>query len=1608
MGDCWATHEGMTAGEHDGSEGFKDWGDEQRMNYGEYQHSRRASQIGHVGFMGTSRPNSDSQSRSSPPPEAITTSSLTSGPALQLGSPREVDDPHGREEVSFNGIGRLHVKDLSAPPALSINTDADFFRTATSSPQSPRSRFQRFSLRRSLLARGVRQQPGSGSGSIELEPAEASSSGERPVHGSGGNLPGNKSEATVRVSPIVEQMKGSDRGTPSSKAQKSSPFPPYASWATEKTGHTGILRRVIDIKERIRETILGIRGLQPSQDGRHVQLDLGRTKHLMDNRGGHEYIDNTIRSSKYTLWNFLPRQLFAQFSKLANLYFLSVSILQLIPGLSTTGTYTTIVPLLFFVSISMAKEGYDDFRRYRLDKADNRKTTFLLKRHAGWSSEERNDSRVTIDELHHWEETEWQNVGVGDVIRIKRDEAVPADLLLLHVEGTENIAYIETMALDGETNLKMKSPSPPLGKACSTVEDLAGCRANAVVEDPNLDLYSFEGKVIVGNETVPLTNNEIVYRGSVLRNTSEIMGLVIYTGEECKIRMNATKNPRVKAPALQAVVNKVVIMIVTFVVVLAIFNTAAYQVWRHQTEKRSWYIAKAHVAFGPILISFIILFNTMVPLSLYVSLEIVKLFQILFMNDIDMYDEETDTPMEARTSTINEELGQINYIFSDKTGTLTNNSMRFRKMSVAGTAWLHDSDLQEDAIKKAARRTSLRKKVSKGKAPARKRTSHSKATTPTDDAAFSQTSGQSSAVRHGSFYSQWKCMTGPYSSEKVPNSTELLGYVQARPHTLFARKVRSFLLCIAICHTCFPETNAAGEISYQAASPDEQALVRAAQELGYIVVDRQNGVITIKTFPHGQENGPCSDAYQVLDVIEFSSARKRMSVIVRQPDGRICLFCKGADSTLIHLLRLSGIAIAKASKIEKMVSIRRSSEAQQALRQTSEAYSRRSSLAIRSPTLPRSSLGGYGPPSLTVNRLQPIQDEFDPWLTDRGTEIAMFPLSTEYDFHGASFSAQTRRSSSVGFDVRHSFQGEMDEMAQEVLTSDDAAVFERCFQHINDFANEGLRTLLLGYRYMEEDEYKSWKKVYLDASTSLVNRQEMVEKAGALVEQNLELVGATAIEDKLQEGVPETIDKLRRAGIKLWVLTGDKRETAINIGHSCRLIKDYSSITILDHQNGDVSESMIAATAALSNGAVAHSVVVVDGQTLAHINACEMLHSLFLSLAILVDSVICCRASPSQKALLVHSIRSKVKDAVTLAIGDGANDIAMIQEAHVGIGITGKEGLQAARTSDYSIARFRFLAKLLLVHGRWNYIRICKYTLGTFWKEMFFYITQALYQHYTGYTGTSLYESWSLSMFNTLFTSLPVIFLGIFEQDLRATTLMAVPELYASLGPANAGFSIPLYLSWAALAVSQSAIVFFVMLGLFGQASVTSDNALYAMGTLTFTACIIVIASKLQFWELHNRTFTCVIAMLLSVGGWFMWTLILSATYKNNTIYDVRDGFLQRFGRSALWWLTLALCVVMCWVLEISVKSVKTTFFPSDADCFRELEKDKVMQQRFAQAAGGNGDFVQPGLQVTRTAEDEQEREIEIQKILDRPRQMSGATGADEQEVPMSATVRKR
>jgi len=1228
-------------------------------------------------------------------------------------------------------------------------------------------------------------------------------------------------------------------------------------------------------KKVIIEGLLRQKPLPRSKDGRHIPITPGDhpPAHLVDERTGKPFINNLIRSSRYTLWNFIPKQLVFQFSKLANFYFLVMGVMQMIPGLSTTGRYTTIGPLVVFVAFSMAKEGWDDYRRYVRDKTENRSDAWVLgsgrdtrtkkknkRSEKPSSSSKRRPDKVkmqnspldTAQELEmgqysgldsisgspveeDWTRIQWQDIRVGDMIRLQRDDNVPADIVLLHATGPNHVAYIETMALDGETNLKSKQSCPLLGERCSTVQGLKTCEAEIVSEDPNQDLYSYDGQVIVKGEKLPVTLNNVVYRGSTMRNTTEAYGLVINSGEECKIRMNAHKDVRAKSPKIQRRLNKIVIWLVFVVVSLSGGLTAGYFIWRDQTEKLLWYLMGDTLTFKEVFIAFLLMFNTLIPLSLYISLEIIKIGQLFLLGDVEMYDPVSNTPMDANTMTILEDLGQVSYVFSDKTGTLTDNMMRFRKMSVAGTAWLHDMDIKRDEAEKQRKiEMSRRKKFGKKKMEA--------GLSPVIREMGMENSIQMDELENPKDLEKPAVMaaqTSPTQNRYPEFKTErLLQYIRERPNTPFARKTRHFLMCMALCNTCLPELKENGEIEYQASSPDELALVEAARDLGYEMIDRPAQFIKLRL---PDENGrSVEETYEVLDVIEFTSKRKRMSIIIRMPDNRICVFCKGADSALLPRLVQKDIAMQKQRDIERKASRRRSQEQETVNRRRSLVGSPRTSLTLSRATTKYGATrrsetvrsGDFRRLSAEISDswdLPPRKPSAGELAKDQGPYSPVSPVSPVSRRASAAFSSHDN----------------LDAFIDDSVAVNESTVFERCFQHTDDFAADGLRTLLFASRYIDQDEYLRWKKIYLEATTSLDDRQNRIEAAGELIETKFDLAGATAIEDKLQDGVPDTIDKLRRANIKVWMLTGDKRETAINIGHSARVCKPYSEIYVLDSEADErLADKLTDTLTKVAEGTVPHSVVVIDGGTLAVIDSDETLGAIFYELAVRVDSVICCRASPSQKAHLVKQIRNGVPQSMTLAIGDGANDISMILAAQVGIGISGREGLQAARNADFSIAQFRFLQRLLFVHGRWNYMRTGKYILATFWKEIFFFTVQAHYQRWNGYTGTSLYENWSLTVFNGVFTSIPVWILGILDRDLKASTLLKFPELYR-YGQDEKGFNFRMYLGWSFIGAIEAAIMFYAVWAVYRDLPFDQDTGLYAMGSLGFTVGVIFINVKI-------------------------------------------------------------------------------------------------------------------------------------------------------------------
>lgn len=828
------------------------------------------------------------------------------------------------------------------------------------------------------------------------------------------------------------------------------------------------------------------------------------------------YVDNHVSTAKYNVATFLPKFLFEQFSKYANLFFLFTAALQQIPNISPTNRYTTIGPLIIVLLVSAGKELIEDFKRKNSDKSLNYSKARVLK---GSS----------------FENVKWVSVKVGDVVRVESEEPFPADLVLLATSEPEGLCYIETANLDGETNLKIKQAIPETANLVSPGE-LSRLSGRVRSEQPNSSLYTYEATLTMsaggGEKELPLAPDQLLLRGATLRNTPWIHGIVVFTGHETKLMRNATATP-IKRTHVEKLVNIQILMLVAILICLSIISSVGDLIVRVTAHQKLAYLyyedTNAAKQFFSDIFTYWVLYSNLVPISLFVTIEVVKYYHAFLINsDLDMYYDRTDTPAICRTSSLVEELGQIEYIFSDKTGTLTCNQMEFKQCSIGGIQYA--DEVPEDR----------------------------RATEPNGVGIHDFKRLQKNIKEH-------------------PSRTA----------------IHHFLALLATCHTVIPERRdeKPGEIKYQAASPDEGALVEGAVMLGYTFIARRPRSVTIAV--DGEEH-----EYELLAVLEFNSTRKRMSTIFRCPDGKVRCYCKGADTVILERL------------------------------------------------------------------------------------------------------------------------------------GKDNPIVEATLQHLEEYATDGLRTLCLAMREVPEQEFQQWLQIFEKANTTVSgNRAEELDKAAEIIEHDFFLLGATAIEDKLQDGVPDTIHTLQEAGIKIWVLTGDRQETAINIGMSCKLISEEMTLLIVNEDNASATrtnlENKLTAIRSNASGGGAELetlALVIDGKSLTFALEKNM-ENMFLDLAVMCKAVICCRVSPLQKALVVKLVKRNLK-AILLAIGDGANDVSMIQAAHVGVGISGVEGLQAARSADVAIGQFRYLRKLLLVHGAWSYQRISKVILYSFYKNIALYMTQ--------------------------------------------------------------------------------------------------------------------------------------------------------------------------------------------------------------------------------------------------------------------------------------------
>jgi phospholipid-translocating ATPase len=487
--------------------------------------------------------------------------------------------------------------------------------------------------------------------------------------------------------------------------------------------------------------------------------------------------------------------------------------------------------------------------------------------------------------------------------------------------------------------------------------------------------------------------------------------------------------------------------------------------------------------------------------------------------------------------------------------------------------------------------------------------------------------------------------------------------------------------------------------------------------------------------------------------------------------------------------------------------------------------------------------------------------------------------------------------------------------------------------HLDEYAHLGLRTLAIACKPLSEDEYKQWLNKFETANSSIEDREEQIRQSFIDIEKDLNLIGCTAIEDKLQPGVPDTIASLRQAGVKVWMLTGDKLITAIQIGRSCKLLPPEGFGRIIKLQGRDqtfeeffenfedeysqLSSNIpdISIRSRLSLGLLSSTSIqndislasmIVDGTGLAYILSDFRLKSMFVELGLRVNSVICCRATPKQKSQVVELIKSL--NQITLAIGDGGNDVLMIQQANIGVGIRGLEGKQATRAADITLSRFAHLNRLILIHGRYSLHRVRFVALYCFYKTVYICCIQAAYQFFSGFNGTSLFNTYSLSLYNILYAGMPVLFY-VLDKDIPEEQLIKYPTLYKfTQGRDPSYWFISGTFRWFLWAVGQGIVTIIVSYGSFFEFTDTwfsSSDSMVIDSFLMYSIVIIIIQITLS---LFTNYYTIVNQFVIwgTIIIYFVTTLLASIPVK------LHMSEVQQLVMDTRFYLCIMLTVVIC------------------------------------------------------------------------------------------------
>ena len=1098
--------------------------------------------------------------------------------------------------------------------------------------------------------------------------------------------------------------------------------------------------------------------------------------------------DNTISTTKYNIITFIPKGLLFQFSRWSNVYFLFTAIIQSIPLISPLASLTAIIPLIFVLGVSMIREALEDIGRYYYDKLSNEEEVIVYR--------DNKFTKAPSKSLKH-----------GEIILINKNRNIPADMILIDTGFRDGTCYVETSSLDGEKNLKLKVANKYTQGFISSDTELENKFFENVIEPKN---YIFDGFIKINapnsnlnyingtfhpnfrkndihiEQDINICNNEFILKGSILKNTNWIIGIVVYTGMSNKIILNS-KKPRLKMSKIEKNLNSYLLFVFLILILCCILCSIYHHLQYKKNKKFYEYFilisnninAESFIIF----FTYFLLLNTFIPISLIVSIEIIKLIQGIFIQwDVLLYSKWRHCFCTVRGFSIIEELGNVNFIFSDKTGTLTKNHLLFKYCIIDNKFYKYlkighasstkvlgdnrnnklDSSTTHEII---SRQNKFNKKekncLSEGNKLLMKMENND-----FYNNFINQNLGESFGHKNedNKKVPNDKNIINLRYEENIKNSNKIKNTINANnnknqfniespknkskenEHSFFPQKITKigegyfsnpennpFLKRISEkklkainsfnhTHDFWIALTLANECIIKYEKNDLKYMSTSPDDIELVKAASEQGYKLIETSLNSKIiriNGD-NFKYEVLQVLGFSSERKRMSIIVKYQN-EIILYTKGADS-----------------EISKRLS-------------------------------------------------------------------------------------------------------------QKSLKNENYNIISN---GLIDFSKKGLRTLMVAYRKINNEDYISWVNKLYEDEFNIEEKKILINKLYDIIENNLTLIGGTVVEDKLQEKVPETIKELKAAGIKIWILTGDKLESARNIGYSCNLLSEHEKIFVLMNDKDisfhdtykemnnffeDFQEFIIFLVKKYNlgpkylkinnlnnekvlkyNNEIINSQsdnqseknsnklfnfemfydlierqnlepfsIIIEAPILNGLFKDEEMTRKFLKIAYYSNTVICCRVSPSQKSQIIQKMKNFDKNIITLAVGDGSNDVSMIMEADIGIGIHGEEGMSAVQASDFAIGEFQLLKRLLFVHGRTNLYRISKMIIYFFYKNFVFSISQFYYASNCLASGQTIIDDWYITCYNLVFTALPLCIRAVTDSDIDLNDEKNPPKKLALLYKEN-------------------------------------------------------------------------------------------------------------------------------------------------------------------------------------------------------------------------------